>query len=811
MKSVLNRIRKSTASSVALSLLVVCLFLLAKTKTPRVEKAPVPAPEVVQMPPVSQALPIPEIVPPEEAPQKSERVFSRQLNRHRRVIVAVAKRSTKRAFRKVNAAKLAKLNEVAEAGLSESPQGAVFNVDPYESETHLDPQFSLAALFPREVPLNIHEGRLVANDSTVLWETLESFPAAPQLTKVNLNSKSEWVASQPVEQDDTSSDKAEPELAAAAPAPAPATGPASTAQAPVALEKSLQPIQAVPTEVQSLVDQGRKALEIIQKTMTTQPKKNSNRNIVPGVELPSVMSTQPIGRVYGKLTFDNDVQEWLERAQGHVELKLHKMDSSDPQDMFFVDYQYPDVEFSWDGREVLGGYQLTASFFNSKQTGAVAQVLYPNTLNSETAKRRVIFHIQKSDLENGIRSIASRNQGGVVLSGTVFEANPADHKNEKTISAAEIEVVGYPQWGTFQTDAEGTFRIPNVTANSEFVINVKAAGYYPTQAVVPVFQTTGYVSVHLVAKDLVNTITGFFTKRPQSEQKGLIFGRVYDPQTKVPQADQEMFLAGRSSSALYFNILPEPGRRQTTDTGSFAYFNVDPAFRSLGKTGSSVAHLLQVKPGSAYYLESGRGGNHAFRGKLLDPYRKQMVPGLVKIVGASTQVETNDMGEFEISNVDLSPGVITFEVEAEGYPKSWHTLPWSSRDPRSTYIFYLPEKELVEEARVSVAKVTEIPNRGILLGGAESSFFGKNRKCVYVTLARTDGAAVSSEHGPYPLHHRVKNRTASSQCLSKESPGFGFYNLEPGEYLLRWQTSQGESLRSHVARVGSDRVSILIN
>ncbi|NBX77664.1 MAG: hypothetical protein EBQ92_14035 [Proteobacteria bacterium] len=825
MKAVLKRIRNSKFSNTTLSFVVVCLFLLAKTKTPapKVQSKPVEPVQIAEsVQPVSELA-----VVTEEVPTKSERVFSKQLNRHRKTVARVAK--TKAPKRQIARVKVSpKLNQMAEAGLLEAPQGSPFNLDPYESETVLDPQFSLAALFPRELPLNIHEGVVVANDTSSLWETLEEFPKTPQLmalvqTPVEPKPPTALVAS--AEEESEPAVTPSP-LSVAAPVESESASPEPElvqpkAGRPPVSTQNLQPLKAAPTEIESVVEQGKRLLENIQKTLvpapapktpslTTHPKRNPNRNPVPGVESLNIQSNEPVGQVYGKLTFDGAVHEWIENHQGHVELSLQRKDSRDPQDRVFIDYQYPEKEFTWDGREVAGSYQLVASFFNPTKSVPVAQIVYPTALTSETAKRRVVFHITKEEVEGAVRSAVSKNLSGIVLSGTVFEANPADHKSEKTISSAQVEILGYPQWGVISTESDGTFRIPNVTANSEFVVQVKAEGYYPTQVVVPVFQTTGYVSVHLVPKKHIETVTQFFTKRPQSDQKALIMGRVFNPETRSPHEDQEISLSGRSSPPLYFNLLPDLKRRQTTSMGSFAFFNVDPAFRSVGKSGSAVTHLIQAKPGSAYYLESGRAGKHVFRGTLLDPYRQQRVAGLIKIVGAPTQVETDAKGEFEISGIDLPPGVITFEVVAEGYPTSWHTVPWSSRDNRASYTFYLPETELLEEVQSSVARVSEIPHRGTVLGGAEASFFANKRRCVFVSLEKTDGQSVSLDHGPFPLHQDQK-QNAKGLCLSSHRPGFSFFNLEPGEYLLKWRNARGELLRSHVTRVGADRTSILIN
>ena len=237
---------------------------------------------------------------------------------------------------------------------------------------------------------------------------------------------------------------------------------------------------------------------------------------------------------------------------------------------------------------------------------------------------------------------------------------------------------------------------------------------------------------------------------------------------------------------------------------------MDPAFRAVGKAERSAHELLQARPGSAYHVEFGRSGETDLRGRLFDPYRQQAVLGRVKLVGSPLSVDTNELGDFVLPAMDLAPGILTLEVESPGYPNSWHTISWSAREGLKKYTLYLPEEELLTEVRSSVAKVTEIPGRGSLLGGAQPQFFRDLKKCVYVSLENSFGQPSLNSEGPSPLHRGDSNPN-KRLCLTKDRPGFSFFNLEPGQYILNWKTPDGSLLRTHVVRVGANRTTILIN
>jgi len=76
-------------------------------------------------------------------------------------------------------------------------------------------------------------------------------------------------------------------------------------------------------------------------------------------------------------------------------------------------------------------------------------------------------------------------------------------------------------------------------------------------------------------------------------------------------------------------------------------------------------------------------------------------------------------------------------------------------------------------------------------------------------LVHTDGSPVSEAHGPFSLSQVTQK--ISEFKLTPKNPGFAFFNLAPGEYLLKMVAPNGKVFRTHVVRVGVERVSIVVN
>jgi hypothetical protein len=446
---------------------------------------------------------------------------------------------------------------------------------------------------------------------------------------------------------------------------------------------------------------------------------------------------------------------------------------------------------------------------------AVAQISYQSPITSESYREHLHFRLTKEALDHAINIAAATRSQGQVFTATLFEGASGNHRQPKPIAEGRLRVVGFPEWGTFTSDKDGNVRIPRVPSRSELLVEVTANGYYPTYKTVPTFATNVYAPIYLVSRDKVETITKFFTKSPQREQNGILMGRVFDPGTRTPKADETVHLAFRKK-AIYFGLggFPAPELSATSDNGLFAFFNVTPSFRSLLHN-EQPALLAQVRPGTADFVDLGRGGKRSLSGQIVDPFSGAMPPATVKIVGESrTRIDTDEKGEFKIPEVDLPPGVLTLEVAAEGYPTTWHTLPWNTRERDRKRSLFMVEKDLVKEGAASVARLKLDRSRGSVIGGADASFFSHGETCVHVVLEDGNGNRLPQGAGPYPL--KVGERTPTYRadvplCLSRQAPGFAYYNLPPGQYLLKWVNAKGRAFRSHVFFVGVNRVSVIVD
>jgi hypothetical protein len=161
-------------------------------------------------------------------------------------------------------------------------------------------------------------------------------------------------------------------------------------------------------------------------------------------------------------------------------------------------------------------------------------------------------------------------------------------------------------------------------------------------------------------------------------------------------------------------------------------------------------------------------------------------------------------------HLDLPTGTVTLEVESDGYPTMWHTLPWSVKERQNSRELFMMEKELLTESANRVAKMKIRSDAGSLVGGAQASFFKSGARCVYVQLLDGMGKAVSAKHGPFALAGPASEKT-EALCLTQRSPGFSFFNLPAGEYLLKWIDEHGTTFRSHVVYVGMGRISVAVN
>jgi hypothetical protein len=515
------------------------------------------------------------------------------------------------------------------------------------------------------------------------------------------------------------------------------------------------------------------------------------------------------GVIYGKLYWDSAVESWLTKNKAHIELRLERYKSKNPQDtIFLTEYEFPNRDFKVDGKALRGNYQLIAALYTPKETGNVAQVTYSKLITAENYKENIVFKIAEKELQKALSRPEQWTSHNITLTATVFEGASGNPRQPKVIPGAAVTVIGHPEIGTLRANEEGNIRIPHVPARSELLLEVHNIGFYSARFVVPVFESNVYVPLYLIERDKVETITKYFTKREQAPSRGLVFGRIFDTDTRSPKKSEQVWLSFRKGHALYFDALPSTNLKETTDTGMFAFFNIEPSFRTLFRD-KKPGYLMNVRPSFAQYVEIGRGGKKAFKGRLFDPFANIGIAGKVRFVGGDGQeVIADESGNFEFAEIDLPPGVLTLEIQAEGYPTTWHTVPWNIREPQKRHSLFLLEKDLVAESQSRVARVTHEKGKGLIVGGADPAFFGKKNGCISVSLEDTDNKVVSSEKGPFVLTGKPKS---GGFCLTARRPGFAFYNLPSGEYILKWKNSKGSNLRSHVVRVGTDRVSVVVN
>lgn len=511
------------------------------------------------------------------------------------------------------------------------------------------------------------------------------------------------------------------------------------------------------------------------------------------------------GIFLGRLVFDSWVSNWLTVNKGHIELSLHPEESLNPQDTQIIHYDVSEEEFEFDSEGMQGRYSLVASLYTPKETLPVAQVKYHKPIYTANYREHILFEINQRNFEKSLRTQATRP---LVLTLTVFKGAPGNYRKASPISNASIKVIGHPERGVLRSDAEGGARIQNIPSRSEFIIEVSAEGFYPTRQVVPVFNTNAYSAVYLLAKDEVESVTKFFTKHEQKASKSLLMGRVYNPVTRAPLKNEELTLSFRRGRAVYFNALPDLSLKATTPTGLFGFYNIEPSFRAVERTGKHAA-LLPFLPGFGYFLELGRGGAKRINGRVMDPFLNQGVDARINLIGdENAAVETQENGTFAFPEIDLPPGIVTLEIHAEKYPTIWQTVPWSAREPERVRNLFMMDNEMLEES-LKINRVNQDRSRGMIVGGAEPTFFEQGSKCVNVQLLDTHGNTLSKEAGPYPIAG-AKN-AHKGFCLTKEAPGFAFFNVPSGEYILKWINEKSIPLRTHILHVGVNRTSIQVN
>ncbi len=536
-------------------------------------------------------------------------------------------------------------------------------------------------------------------------------------------------------------------------------------------------------------------------------------------------------RLFGEFQIDRGVQGWLSRSGGHVELFLHPVGSRDSQDRIHIGAVQAGEDFEVDNIGLKGSYRLFANFFRQGRTDVQGLVTYPEVITPENYKKRLRFFVTTEELKKAVSARKKPSaSGSVVLTVPVFEAAAGDYRNPQAVSNAEVSVLGFEHWGKFKVDSTGTIRIENVPAHSDLILNVKTDNHWKSSKIVTTFGTDTHVPLYLLSNKDLGTIS-FNKGGNQDLGKGILMGRTFDPESRTPSADEQVQMSFRKSRPLYFDpideqslteqglfgawaamslgAIPNMSLERTSKLGLFGFFNVVPSLRVLYREGKHpVMHY--VGAGEVSYLEFGRGGLSKLKARLIDPFGSEIRNPEVRFAGGSAlPINIDQHGRFSIPQVDYS-GKVTLEVNADGYPSTWHDISFNAGETASVNDLFLLDKDVLWENFAAIEKSSgqlRHEKNGNLVGGVESKFL-KNSGCLNVRLLDAEGKATSTASGPYALG--VASTENKALCLNKEHPGFVFVNLKPGRYLQQLVGPKGNILRTRVHHIGAGKVTMSV-
>lgn len=541
-------------------------------------------------------------------------------------------------------------------------------------------------------------------------------------------------------------------------------------------------------------------------------------------------------RVFGVLRVTEDAEidgmpllKWLGEGRGHIELNALPAGSRNPLDWIRIGKRNPEDEFSIELSRHRGRYRLYATIYKKDVTAPlVPRIPCAAEITADTSASKAICELNHERIESSLNARRNRASRGLVLTGTVFELRPGSAREEVPLPGARVSIPDFPEWKPVTTSSSGNFRFEGVPSNSELLISVEAEGYYRQVELVVTFTDDAYAAVSLVPRAKAAVVT------KQQKGNGLIFGRLFDPETHAPDEGGTVSLSHRKEPPVYFGSLARAidvardpfsiwiakffgafvdlTLRATSDLGLFAFDNLAPSFRLVSRPGR-LPKLVEVLPDTAHYIEFGRAGLKTLKGTLIDLFHKdEALDARVKVVGLKRFQSVDALGNFEIDNVDLPPGIISLEVDASGYPLTRHDVSWNPIQPDRPRHLPLIEKEIVDAAVLAARSRSRAPyhaERGLLVGWLEPTFFPKGVNCVRSELLDMKGNRMDESFGPYPIHMA---KTGSRDCLTPDNPEFLYFNLPEGRYRQRLVTKDGRLLRAHVRYVAGDgRVTLSVN
>ncbi len=497
-------------------------------------------------------------------------------------------------------------------------------------------------------------------------------------------------------------------------------------------------------------------------------------------------------KIKGKVTVDEKLETYLDKQKGHFELFLYEEDS---QKKVFLPFGFssPD-EFEMDihaGKR----YRLGAVVFVKDQTEPVSEIYHKEIISSDGTKTNIDFKLDYKRFIDFNRPNYERHN----LLITIFEAPFGDSMHLKTIPNSEIRLLGTGM--EFRSDNDGNVKISNLASNSEYLVQVKANGYYPTEIIVPIHNSVSYQPVYLVPRGHVDVVSNYFTPRHQDINNAVILGKVYDSRTLKGLSNERISMLYEKKGPLYYEIFPNPKREVTSYSGLFGFYNIIPSMRAILRDGKTP-FLLNAKNGMAYFLEFNRLGRKALKGKIIDPFEGYYPRCNIKFVGENTPFSyTDDDGEFLFEEVDLVTSLITIEVESKGYPLTWFNTAWDIKNVRNEpkYFYLLSERFLRENVKLEMEG-----GKGVIIGAIDDIFYNY-KGCILPRLLYSNGENVEKEKGPFFL----LNDNEPLKCLNRQTPSFIFNNLQSGQYILKFEGN--DLLRSKVVNVGINRITIVAN
>lgn len=494
-----------------------------------------------------------------------------------------------------------------------------------------------------------------------------------------------------------------------------------------------------------------------------------------------LQAREELGLNDNRVEVDPTVNSWLEKKQGHIE--IHAQNPNNKNDFHVLEYSKEDSQFELP-KNTQSSYNLVARVFVPNKTTPIAEIkhLEPITPHHNDEKG-VVFNVSAQDFHKALK-LKKTEVPLVPLVVTVFKGLVGNRDAPEPISDAEVQIVGIPN--KFKTKENGILRLSNLPSMSEYILTVQKPGYYPTKKIIATSQETTYQSIYLLPKPTVDIVTNDFLKDPQLENRSILFGRVLNSQNRLPLKGEKVVMPFENVKTVYFDAFPTNESASTTE-GLFSIFNApSSAFKTLTRSRAIPSQIFDLKPGEAQYVELGSNKPQRLFGKIIDAYGAPIAKARIRLVGENQNISYSDeKGNFYIDEIDYPKGILSLEIEAQGFFHSLHTFGWHPEGNQRRYSFYLRELEKVEDS-VQLARLGKsVLKKATILGGVDKipkEMIEKNQ-CLLIELTDSMGRKISKDHGPFLLQDNPN--VENEPCVHTKNPGFGFYNLEDGLYHLK--------------------------